>query len=95
MTAYFVLQIEWTSDEALRSYIQGLSDMIEKHAGRFIVSSTTFQVVEGKWGPGRLVMIEFPTKQALSDWYDSAEYRPVRELRLSNSRSDAVIVEGL
>jgi uncharacterized protein (DUF1330 family) len=95
MSAYFVLQIEWTSDEARQAYIQGLSDMVEKNGGRFIISSTDFQVVEGKWRPGRMVVIEFPTKQSLSNWYESAEYRALRELRIKNSRSDAVVVEGL
>jgi uncharacterized protein (DUF1330 family) len=94
MSVYFVLQIEWTSDEARRAYIAGLSDMIEKNGGNFIVSSTDFRVLEGGWKPGRLVMIKFPTKAAFSAWYDSEEYRALRELRLQNSRSDAVVAEG-
>jgi len=32
--------------------------------------------------------------KALSSWYDSPEYQPVRELRLPNSCSDAIVVEG-
>jgi uncharacterized protein (DUF1330 family) len=95
MSAFFVLQIEWTSEEARKSYVQGLSNMIERNGGRFVVSSKDFQVVEGNWRPGRLIVIEFPTRQALSNWYDSEEYRTLRELRLTNSRSDAVVVEGL
>jgi uncharacterized protein (DUF1330 family) len=94
MSAYFALQIEWTSDEARRSYVQGLGDMIEKHGGDFIVASKDFRVVEGSWKPGLFIVIKFPTMRALSEWYDSEEYRPVRELRLKNSHSDAVIVEG-
>ena len=94
MSAYFVLQIEWTSDEARRSYLEGLGGMIEKYGGEFLVSSADFRVAEGAWKPGRLVVIRFPTIGALSAWYDSEAYRPWRELRLKNSRSDAVIVEG-
>ncbi len=94
MSAYFVLQIEWTSDDAKRSYIAGLSDMIERNGGQFIIASSDLQKVEGKWRPGLLVVIKFPTMQSLRAWYDSDEYRPVRELRLQNSRSDAVLVEG-
>ncbi len=94
MSAYFLLQIEWTSDEARRSYVAGLAGMIEKHGGEFIASTTEFRVVEGGWGPGRLVMIRFPTMQSLYAWYDSEEYRPLRELRQKGSRSDAVIFDG-
>lgn len=95
MAVYFVLQIEWDSEEVLRTYAQGLSGMIEKHGGRFIVASKDFQVVEGTWKPGRLIVLEFPTMQTFRDWYDSEEYRPLRELRVRNSRSDAVVATGL
>jgi uncharacterized protein (DUF1330 family) len=94
MSAYFLLQIEWTNDAARRSYIDGIAGMVEKHGGEFIVSSTDYRVAEGAWRPGRLVAIRFPTMAAVSAWYGSEEYRPLRELRLKNSRSDAVLVEG-
>lgn len=74
--------------------MERLGNMIEKHRGDFIVASTNYRVVEGTWRPGLFIIIKFPTMQALSDWYDSEEYRPVRELRLKNSRSDALVTEG-
>lgn len=95
MSAYFVIQLEWTDDSARQSYIKGLSGMVEKYGGRYIVSSQDPKAVEGTWRSGRLVVIEFPTMKALSDWYESAEYRPLREFRLKNAKCDAVMVEGL
>ncbi len=94
MGAYFVLQIDWKSDEAKREYVRRLSNMIEEHGGDFIIASSDFRVVEGEWKPGLLIVIKFPTMKQLSAWYDSPEYRSIREFRLDNSRSDAVIVEG-
>lgn len=94
MGAYFVLQIEWSSDEARTSYVERLGDMIETHHGNFIVASRNHRVVEGSWKPGTLIILRFPTMKDLSEWYDSEEYRPLRDLRLENSRSDAVIAEG-
>jgi uncharacterized protein (DUF1330 family) len=92
--AYFVLQIEWKSEEAKQEYVKRLSNMIEKNGGDFIIASSKFRVVEGEWKPGLFLVIKFPTMQQLSAWYDSPEYRSVRQYRLDNSRSDAVIVEG-
>jgi uncharacterized protein (DUF1330 family) len=92
--AYFVLQIDWKSEEAKQEYVKGLSDMIERHGGDFIIASSKFRVAEGEWNPGLFIVIKFPTMQQLSAWYDSPEYRPIRQFRLDNSRSDAVIVEG-
>ena len=94
MGAYFVLQVEWMSDEARDTYVERLGDMIEKHGGNFLVGTSRYRVVEGAWRPGLLIVIRFPTMEALSSWYDSEEYRSVREFRLAHSRSDAVLVEG-
>ncbi len=94
MVAYFIAQIAWDSPEARQAYITGLTGMVEKQGGRFIVTSSEAHVAEGKWLPGRLVVIEFPSMQALRGWYDSEEYRPLLELRLKSSRSEAIMVEG-
>ncbi len=94
MGGYFVLQIEWNSDGARKQYVERLGDMIEKHHGEFIVASRDYRVAEGTWRPGLLIVIKFPTIQDLSAWYDSEEYQSVREFRLQNSKSDAVITEG-
>lgn len=94
MSAYFVVQLEWTNEDAHQSYLRGLEGMVERYGGRYIISSKDPKPAEGRWEPGRLVVIEFPTMKALNDWYESPEYRPLRELRLKNTRSNAVIVEG-
>jgi len=94
MSAYFIAQIQWNSPEAREAYVKGLSGIVEKHGGRYLVTSSNSQVAEGEWLPGRLVVIEFPDMSALRAWYDSDEYRPILELRLKGSRSNAIIVEG-
>ena len=94
MSGYYVLQIQWSSEDAKRTYVDKLGSMIEKNGGAFIVASKEYQVAEGSWRDGSFIIIKFPTMEALRAWYDSPEYRPVREFRLAHSRSDAVIVEG-
>jgi uncharacterized protein (DUF1330 family) len=94
MSGYYVLQIEWTSEDAKRTYVQKLGDAIEKRGGAFIVASKEYHVVEGTWKDGLFIIIKFPSMEALREWYDSPEYQPAREFRLEHSRSDAVIVEG-
>ena len=94
MSGYFVLQIEWKSSDARKTYVERLGDMIQKHGGDYIVASNEYRVVEGNWRPGLLIVIKFPTMKALTEWYDSAEYRSIREFRLDNARCDAVVVEG-
>ena len=95
MSAYFVLQIDWTDEPGRKRYIEGISGMIEKHGGRYIVASRDFRTVEGSWEKPLLVIIEFPSMEALMGWYDSPEYRPWRDLRLKSSRSNAVVTGGV
>ena len=94
MSGYFVLQIEWKNSDSRKTYVERLGDMIQKHGGDYIVASNEYRVVEGNWRPGLLIVIKFPTMKALSEWYDSDEYRSIREFRLDNARCDAVVVEG-
>lgn len=95
VSGYFVLQIEWKSADARGTYVEQLGKMIEKHGGEFIIASGDYRVVEGNWRGGRLIVVKFPSVQALSAWYDSEEYRSARDFRLNNARCDAVVVEGV
>ena len=95
MTACFVAQIDWKDSDALQRYVRGMAGMVERFGGRYVVASGDLERVEGRWAPGRLVVLEFPTLEALRGWYDSAEYRPLRDLRTQHTRSDAVIVQGV
>ena len=94
MSAYFVLQIDWTDEAGRKRYIEGLAGMIEKHGGHYIVASRDFRTVEGHWENPLLVIIEFPSMEELRGWYDSPEYRPLRDLRLRSSKSNAVVTAG-
>lgn len=53
---------------------------------------TTEQAValEGSWDDDRIVVLEFPTREAALAWYHSPAYRELRDLRWS--AADAVIL---
>ncbi len=46
------------------------------------------------WTPGRMVIIEFPDMTALNGWYDSADYAPVRDIRLRAATSTLVALDA-
>lgn len=94
MSAYALFQVEWTDPAARTEYTQGLSGMVEKYGGRFLVASSDLKVIEGKWDTRRLIIAEFPSMKQLTEWYESEEYRPLLQLRLKNASCDAIVVEG-
>ena len=94
MSAYLITQIEWTTPAARQEYVQRLVGVAEKYGGKWVVASSEPKTLEGQWKAGRLVVAEFPTMEALTKFYESDEYRPLREMRLKSARCDTIAVQG-
>jgi uncharacterized protein (DUF1330 family) len=77
----------------LEGYRNGVLATVEKYGGRYLMVGGRCDVVEGSWGPVFPVLIGSPVS-ITRRWYDSAEYRDLKALRLSAARSQAVFMEG-
>jgi len=95
MSAYLIGDIDIKDEKALERYVAEVPGLVAKHGGKYIVSSPSFEVTEGGWKPKYLVVLEFPTMEALKGWYDSEEYRPHRAQRAKATNSNVVVVNGL
>lgn len=95
MPALLVVDETITNPELFEEYKRGVVPTIEKFGGRFLARGPELEVLEasGRWEPGRLVIIEFPDMAALNAWYHSAEYAPLRELRLGSASSTLIAME--
>ena len=52
-------------------------------------------MIEGTWNPTRVVVLEFPSMDALKRWYNSPEYRPLIAERKAAAAGHLIAVEGL
>lgn len=95
MSAYVIANLEVKDATAFQRYVAEVPSTVAKHGGRYLVRGGKIKLVEGDWKPKILVVIEFPTMDALKGWYDSEEYRPLRSLRLETAHTDAVGVWGV
>ena len=68
---------------------------VAKYGGRFLVRGGAHETVEGTWSPNRLVIIEFPSLARAKEWYDCAEYKGPKDLRIKAGRTNLVMVEGV
>lgn len=93
--AFTIVDVEVLDSEAFGRYVKGHAPTIDHAGGRFLVVPGKVQVIEGRWTPKRLILHRWPSGQAFRNWYDSADYRPWRELRHSASRANVVLVQGL
>ena len=94
MAVYIVADIEVKDWEAYEKYRALVSATIEQYGGKYLVRGGDITPGEGGWAPERVVILEFPSREAAQRWAASPEYAPVAEIRHRAADSRSFIVEG-
>lgn len=95
MTAYVIVETDVTDQEQYRQYMAASPAAIAAGGGRFLVRGGELAVLEGDWGPSRLVVLEFEDLEAAKRWYDSKAYQEAKKLREGAATFRAVAVQGV
>lgn len=96
MAAYVLFDnLEVTDPVALERYKDAVGDVVARFGGRYLVLGGPCERIEGDFCPTFPVMLEFPDSERARQWYQSADYRELKALRHSASRSTGVIIDGL
>lgn len=96
MVAYVVSEVEALDEEQLRRYRELAAESIALHSGRYLVRGADPEVAEGKLPAGRrIVIVEFPDREALHGWYRSAEYAQALAVRDVALRRLLFFVDGV
>jgi uncharacterized protein (DUF1330 family) len=75
------------------SYLDQVEATVAPYGGKWLAQGPV-DVIEGAW-PGSVVLMEFPSRDAASDWYNSAAYQAIAPLRIRNAISDLVLIDSL
>ena len=94
MPAYVIADVEISDPDTYREYTAGTPASIAKHGGRFVVRGGACEVLEGDWEPGRVVVIEFPDREAALGWFRSDDYQELAEIRRRASTARILVVDG-
>ena len=94
MAAFVIGEIDVTDQATYDDYRKQVLATVQKYGGRFVVRGGPIEALEGGWNPKRIVVLEFPSMDAVRKWYRSAEYAPLIKLRQKASRGRLVLVEG-
>ena len=94
MSGYLIAQLNMTDKENFKLYAETVPESVKKFGGKYLVRAGEFKSMQGKWDFTRNVIIEFPTYEKALEWYNSEEYKPVRQIRLDNSVGNFIIVKG-
>jgi len=93
MTAYYIGQHDIDDEAAFAAYLKETTPFIERHGGRYLTKAGSHEMLEGK-RPSRVVVVAFPNKQAIKDWYNDPGYRPLIARRHAAARSSMIVVDG-
>lgn len=95
MAAYLFAQVEVVDPEAYDEYRRSVSALVAAHGGRYLVRGGTTEVLEGDFGAGRLVIVEFPDMASLRAFYNSDAYQPLVAIRQRTTRSTLLAISGI
>ena len=94
-SGYVIAQLKVTNREKYKEYVSQVSAVVKKFGGEYLVRNGEYQVVEGEDNFPRIVIIKFPTYEKALEWYNSDEYKPIKEIRLANSEGSNIVIRGI
>ena len=94
MARGFWLVTTTVTNSAFTKYVEAFQPWVESLGGSVFAKDLDGQTVEGKGGK-LAVIIDFPSKQAAIDAYNSSEYQELSKLRWANSTdTNITIMDG-
>ena len=95
MAAYLVAVVRVDDPETYKKYTAVTPGLIAKHGGRFLVRGGDVEAIEGPDFNQRLVVLEFPSKNVVKQFYNSPEYQEVMKFRHDAAESNFWLAEGV
>lgn len=94
MSTYFVVNSTITDQEKLMEYQRAVGPTLAGHDVKVVAATNDASPLEGTSAGARMVIMEFPTREALLAWYNSDAYQNVIGLRFAATSGFGMIVEG-
>ena len=98
MRAYLFIKTKIRDADQYAKYVLEVRELAARWESRFIVRSRPIEVLEGspdQWGDFLLLVSEWPSVEVAREFWNSPEYRKVRELRADAGEVHVVLAEQL
>lgn len=95
MTAYLVGVVRVDDPETYKQYTAQTPGIIAQYGGKFLVRGGEVEAIEGADFTSRMVVLEFPSKDAFKTFYNSSEYQRVVKIRQDAAESNFWLVDGV
>lgn len=92
---YILVEVTIPDPAAYRAsgYMAMAETAIAAHGGRFLVRGGEAEIIEGDGPIGRIVILEFPSREAARAFFESPDYAPALKLRQGMSKARAVLLD--
>ena len=94
-SGYVIAQLKITNPENYKEYKEKVTEVIKKFGGEYLARGGEHQVFEGEDNFPRIIILKFPSYKKALEWYNSEEYKPIKDIRLKNSIGSNIIVKGI
>ena len=94
-SGYVIAQLKITNPENYKEYIEKVNPIVKKFDGEFLVRAGEFQIFDGETKFPRIIVLKFPSYERALEWYNSEEYKPIKQIRLDNAEGTNIIIKGL
>ena len=94
MTVYIIAQLKFTRREIYDRYRSRFADVFRKFRGRLLVAEENPMVLEGAFERDKVVVLEFPDKDAAMEFQDSPEYAEIAVDRKAGAEAVVVMVRA-
>jgi len=107
MPAYMFIKTKVFDREQYMKYVQAAQALGDKHGRKFLVMSQPVEVLEGSasvfglnessnvWPNEYLLVSEWPSAEAARAFWNSTEYREIRELRVAAGEVHVLLTEPI
>ncbi|MDJ0858775.1 MAG: DUF1330 domain-containing protein [Dinoroseobacter sp.] len=94
MSALFSSRITIKDPEKFREYLDKSKAIAGQHGAELLASATAPRALAGNPAPHQMVVVvRFPTMDALNAWYDSQAYQDLIPLRLEASEQEITVYQ--
>lgn len=93
MAGYILAQLKITDRRLHERYREALLPLVDRMGGRLRIDGEV-DVLEGDPMTGRVMLIEFQSRDAARLFYDSPEYERIRALREQATEGSLWLLEG-
>jgi uncharacterized protein (DUF1330 family) len=95
MAAYLMVQSTMTDEKQYQKYREAVVPLIMKFGGKVLIRGGKVEVLEGQPDGRSMVVMEFPSMEAIHAFWKSPEYVPVKALRQGAATLNIWAVPGI